>query len=81
MQAQSDHAHFLSPTVALVTFTRVLLRLQVFRVSEEQDSERKAEPAQSQAADRFEQRIQQNRQQHKEEMKVRLALLSSDRHP
>ena len=33
--------------------------------------EKKAEPTQSQAADRFEQRIRQHRQQHKEEMEVR----------
>ena len=32
--------------------------------------EKKAEPTQSQAADRFEQRIRQHRQQHKEEMEV-----------
>ena len=47
--------------------------LKVFRVSEERrfEVEKKAEPTQSQAADRFEQRIRQHRQQHKEEMEVR----------
>ena len=34
--------------------------------------EKKSEPTQSQAADRFEQRIRQHRQQHKEEMEVRV---------
>ena len=46
--------------------------LKVFRVSEERrfEVEKKSEPTQSQAADRFEQRIRQHRQQHKEEMEV-----------
>ncbi len=41
------------------------------------ESSKKVEPAQSQAADRFEQRIRQNRQQHKQEMEVRVQRFQS----
>ena len=53
--------------------------MQVFRVSEERgyEPQKKPEPAQSQAADRFEQRIQQHRQQHKEEMEVHTIKISA----